>query len=298
MSFSVEIKDEIIRIENTNLESITILSAYLRQNAYIDSEVIRIHTENGAICRYLFVNIKKLYGISIKVIVRKNFNFKKNMIYILEIKEKKDYILRDLSLLNEEGYFINVPKEYIYDDDELRKAYLRGCFLASGSTNNPKTSRYHLEFLLDDEEYSLFLNDLLNSYDLNSRVIKRQNGFMLYVKEAEKISDFLKIIKAYNAVLYFEDIRIYRDQKNNTNRLNNCEQANVEKTINTAIKQIDDINLIKSVIGLDTIDPKLAELSEFRLRYPESSLLELSEIMSHELSKKISKSCLNHPFYI
>jgi len=211
-------------------------------------------------------------------------------------KDKKDFILKDLSLLNDMGYFINIPKEYIVGDDELKKAYLRGCFLASGSINNPKTSRYHLEFLLDDFEYATFISDILNEYELNSRVIKRQNGYMVYIKEAERISDFLKIIKAYSGVLYFENVRIYRDQKNITNRLNNCEQANIEKTINTALKQIDDINTISNMIGLDALDDKLQEVANFRLKYPESSLLELSTIMSHELSKSVTKSGLNHRF--
>jgi DNA-binding protein WhiA len=296
VSFSTDIKNEITRIDNTNLENMAILSAYIRQNAYIDNEVIKIHTENAAICRYLFKIVKDLYNVTSKITVRKNFNFKKSLAYIMEIRAKREYILKDLSLINDDGYFINIPKEYITSDDELNKAYVRGCFLARGSVNNPKTSRYHLEFLIDDDEYANFINDVLNSYDLNSRIIKRQNGYMVYVKEAEKISDFLKLIKAYNGVLYFENVRIYRDQKNITNRLNNCEQANIEKTINTALKQIDDINKINDMMGLDAIDEKLKELALYRLKYTESSLIELSNIMSYELNKKITKSCLNHRF--
>lgn len=296
MSFSTDVKNEITRLDNTNLENAALLSAYIRQNAYIGDDLIRVHTENAAICRYLFKIIKSLYDVTSKITVRKNFNFKKTFIYIMEIKQKKDFILKDLSLLNESGYFINVPKEYIVDDDELKKAYLRGCFLASGSTNNPKTSRYHLEFLIDDFEYATFISDIINEYELNSRVITRKNGYMIYIKEAEKISDFLKLIKAYNGVLYFENVRIYRDQKNITNRLNNCEQANIEKTINTALRQVDDINTISNMIGLDAIDEKLQEVARFRLKYPESSLLELSTIISHEMSKKVTKSGLNHRF--
>jgi len=296
MSFSTDVKNEITRLDNTNLENAALLSAYIRQNAYIDNDVIRVHTENAAICRYLFKIVKSLYDVTSKITVRKNFNFKKSFIYIIELKEKKNFILKDLSLMNEEGYFINIPKEYIVGDEELEKAYLRGCFLASGSINNPKTSRYHLEFLIDDFEYATFICDILNEYELNSRVIKRKNGYMLYIKEAERISDFLKIIKAYNGVLYFENVRIYRDQKNITNRLNNCEQANIEKTINTALKQIEDINVIANMIGLDAMDEKLQEVARFRLKYPESSLLELSDIISYEMSKKVTKSCLNHRF--
>lgn len=295
MSFSIDIKNEITKIDNTNLENIALLSAYIRQNAIIVDSIL-IQTENASICKYLFKIIKAAYDVASKITVRKNFNFKRTLLYMMEIRDKKDSILRDLSLTNNDGYFINTPKEYIIGDEELEKAYLRGCFLASGSINNPKTARYHLEFLLDDLEYANFINDLLNNYDLNSHIIKRQNGYMVYIKEAEKISDFLRIIKAYNGVLYFEDVRIYREQKNMTNRLNNCEQANIEKTINTALRQLEDIKIIKEMIGLDAIDEKLQETAEYRLKYPESSLLELSTIMSYELSKKIGKSCLNHRF--
>jgi DNA-binding protein WhiA len=296
MSFSTEVKNEVTRIDNNSLENMALLSAYIRQNAYVGNDIIIIHTENPAVCRYLFKNIKEIYDVTSKITVRKNYNFKKSLSYIIEIKERHEFILKDLSLINDEGYFINIPKEYIVGDSELEKAYLRGCFLASGSINDPKTSRYHLEFLIDDFEYATFISDLLNNYDMNSRIIKRKNGYMVYIKEAEKISDFLKMIKAYNGVLYFENIRIYRDQKNITNRLNNCEQANIEKTINTALKQVEDITLINNMIGMDAIDEKLSEVAEYRLKYPESSLLELSNIMSHELNKKITKSCLNHRF--
>lgn len=213
----------------------------------------------------------------------------------MEISYRKDYILKDLSLMNNDGYFINIPKEYIIDDEEAKKAYLRGCFLASGSVNNPKTSRYHLEFLIDDAEYATFINDMLNKIDLNSRTIKRRNGYMIYIKEADKISDFLKIIKASSSVLYFENIRIYRDQKNKTNRLNNCEQANVEKTINTGLKQIEYINVIANMIGLEALDEKLA-VARYRLKYSESSLAELSDIISHETGVRVTKSGLNHRF--
>ena len=117
-----------------------------------------------------------------------------------------------------------------------------------------------------------------------------------YLKEAEKISDFLRIIKAYNAVMYYEDIRIYRDHKNMTNRLNNCEQANMDKIFFTASNQIRDIEKLKEYDMLDLIDDKLKVVIDYRLKYPESSLQELSEIMSRELGYTITKSGLNHRF--
>ena len=119
---------------------------------------------------------------------------------------------------------------------------------------------------------------------------------MVYIKEAEKISDFLRIINAYQAVMYFEDIRIYRDHKNMTNRLNNCEQANIDKIFLTAAKQLKDIEKLKEYDLLDVLYEKLKEVVEYRQKYPESSLQELSEIMSSELEYTISKSGLNHRF--
>ena len=186
-------------------------------------------------------------------------------------------------------------KNLISDEEQLR-AYLRGVFLVSGSVNDPKTSRYHMEFILDTKEYANFINKLLNSYDLNSKIIKREKNYTVYIKEAEKISDFLRVIKAFSAVMYFEDIRIYRDHKNMTNRLNNCEQANMDKVFMTANKQINDIEKLYELDMVDLLDEKLKTVIEYRMKYKESSLKELAEIMSFETGTEITKSGLNHRF--
>ena len=169
-------------------------------------------------------------------------------------------------------------------------------FILFLSVNDPKTSRYHLEFILDTKEYAYFINELLNSYDLNSKVIKREKNYTVYIKEAEKISDFLRVIKAFSAVMYFEDIRIYRDHKNMTNRLNNCEQANMDKVFMTANKQIKDIEKLYELDVVDLLDEKLKAVIEYRMKYKESSLKELAEIMSLETGMEITKSGLNHRF--
>ena len=103
-------------------------------------------------------------------------------------------------------------------------------------------------------------------------------------------------MKAYNAVMYFEDVRIYRDQKNRTNRLNNCEQANMDKVIQTAEEHMMYIEVLKQNVGIDLLDDKTKEALEYREKYPEASLQELSEIISMETGKKITKSGLNHRF--
>ena len=293
-SFSMKVKSEIIKLDSGKSEKISLLSSYIRNNAIITEDSILINTENIDISKYIFNLINELYSVLPIITVRKSFNFKKGMSYLLKINHKKNLILKDLSLINQEGYFINIPRMYIYEDDEDKKAYIRGLFLATGSINDPKTARYHLEFLIDDYDYSLFVCDLLDYYHLNSKLIERNNGFMVYIKEAEKISDFLKILKAFNSVLYYEDIKAYREHKNMVNRLNNCEQANVEKTINSALSQVNDIELIEKTIGLDALDEKLKIVAVYRMKYKEVSLSELSKIISLENSINLTKSGLNH----
>ena len=294
MSFTANIKEEVTRLEGNVLEYLAELSCIIRNNATIREE-ITITVENNAVARRIFKLIKSIYDVTPVITVRKRYNFNNNLSYILKIKHKKELILKDLSIVID-GVYQNIPKSYLINDEECLRAYLRGLFISTGSINDPKTSRYHLEFIVDNKEYALFLVELLNRFRLNSKVINREKNYMVYIKEAEKISDFLRIINAYQAVMYFDDIRIYRDHKNMTNRLNNCEQANIDKIFLTAAKQLKDIEKLKEYDLLDVLDEKLKEVVEYRQKYPESSLQELSEIMSSELEYTISKSGLNHRF--
>ena len=289
MSFTGIVKNEISKLELNRLEAITELSAILKNNADI-SDSIKITTENSSVARHIFNLIKELYNINSKITVRHGYNYNKKYIYILEIKENKDLIIKDLCLNK------NIPDNYIIDDDNLTRIYLRGIFIACGSVNDPKKSRYHLEFIFDNLEYAEFIMNNLNNYYLNSKVIKRENRYMVYVKEAEKIGDFLRMINAIQALFYFEDIRIYRDHKNMTNRLNNCEQANVDKIIETATNQVHDIELIQSIGGMDLLDDKTKEAAVYRMKYKEASLVELSQIISIETGNNITKSGLHHRF--
>lgn len=215
--------------------------------------------------------------------------------YVVTVTSKVSTILSDISLIDENNNFLEYPKDYIVGSVEEMKAYLRGTFLARGSINDPKTS-YHLELLYDNKYEAVFVQRLLNQFDMNSKILMRDVKYMVYIKEAEKISDFLKIINAPSSVLYYENVRIHKEQKNNTNRLNNCEQANTDKIIATATFQIKEIEYIDSVLGIDFLDEKLKETAVYRLKYPEASLSELSEIMTLETGKSVSKSGLNHRF--
>ena len=293
MSFSTDIKNEVTRLDSTREELISELSAIVRNSAVIDNSIV-ITIENNSVARRIFKLFKNVYDITPIITVRKKY-FNNGLSYILEIKNKINQILDDLSITSIDGHK-SIPLEYIYSDDDLVRAYLRGVFLSSGSINDPKTSKYHLELLVDTLEYAEFISKLLNDNNLNSRVISREKKYMIYIKEAEKISDFLRTIKAYNAVMYYEDIRIYRDHKNMTNRLNNCEQANMDKIFFTASNQIKDIEKLKEYDMMDLIDEKFKVVIDYRLKYPELSLAELSDVISRETGNNISKSGLNHRF--
>lgn len=289
MSFTSIVKTEISKLTFGKAEIISELSAILKNIGVID-KTIKIATENASLARKIFSEIKEMYNVSSKITVRRGYNFNKTYLYILDVHDKINDIIIDLDLEHA------IPSSYLVDDISLKKAYLRGIFLSTGSINDPKKSRYHLEFVVDSEEYANFISSLLNEFFLNSKVIKRENKYMIYIKEAEKIGDFLRITNATNALLYYEDIRIYRENKNMTNRLNNCEQANVDKTIMAASNQIKDIEFIKEKDAYDLLDDKLKALVDYRIKYPDVSLQELSDIMSHELNTKITKSGLNHRF--
>ncbi len=294
MTFSSNVKKEISTMECNRLEYLSELSGIIRTSADIKIYSIKLQTENKYVANRIFGLFNVLYDLKVNISARKNYNFKKQQIYMLEQKNDIVKVLKDLGIVNDKNEFLMIPSESIVSDDELKNAFLRGVFLVSGSINDPKKSRYHLEFLINDEKFAIFLNNFLREKDLNSKILHRKKGYMVYIKESEKISDFLKLIKAYNAVMYYEDIRIYRDHVNMTNRLNNCEQANIEKTFITSNKHIQDINVLEENGQLDFIDDKLKDVAIFRKKYPESSLKELSDILTKETGKKVSKSSLNH----
>lgn len=293
MSFTSNVKNEISKKEineANQIEQISELSAIVSNSSQI-LDTIKISTENASVARRIYNLEKNIYKMIPKITVRKGYNYNKSYIYIIELKYDISLFLNTVGLNKN-----NIPEEYIIDDDNLIRSYLRGLFLSCGSINDPKKSRYHLEFIVQTKEYAEFISNILNQYLLNSKYLKRENRYMVYIKEAEKIGDFLRIINANQAVLYYEDIRIYRDHKNMTNRLNNCEQANVDKIIETATNQINEINLIKEKKLFDLLSEKDKIAADYRIKYPESSLQELAEIISIETNSTLTKSGLHHRF--
>ncbi len=287
MTFTTKIKDEISKIDDNIIEDEIILLTFLKYIGKIKKDKIEIISENASVARRIYKNIKRKYNININIIVRIQKKLRVKQIYILEIKEKLLDIKKDLKKLTEEYYFNN---------KEECVAFLKGLFLATCSVNDPKNSGYHLEFTIKKQNHAKFAKKILKKININCKLLKRENNYMLYIKEAEKISDVLKLIKAINCMFYFEDIRIYRDHKNMVNRLNNCDIANQEKTIKNGLKQLEDINYLKENNLLDILDEKSKLIISYREKYPEVSYTELANIISLETDYTIGKSGINHHF--
>lgn len=295
MSFASEIKKELTTIESNATEKKAELAALIRMNGVVSVSRQRysldVQTENAAIARRIYTLIKSNYDVPIEVLVRKKMKLKKNNIYIVRMKEEVRKVLQDLEIMKPPYDIIRAISPEIFNHDAKKRAYLRGAFLAGGSVNNPETSSYHLEIYNYHEEHNNSLSELLNSFDLKSKTLERRHGYIVYIKEAEKITEFLSIIGAHNALFKFEDVRIVRDMRNSVNRLVNCETANLNKTIGAAFRQIENIKLIEQTVGLDQLPEKLQEIAVLRKEHEDVSLKELGELVG---SGKISKSGVNH----
>lgn len=295
MSFTSNIKNEISSIQYGESENFAELSAILNIGGKIFDDKFEIYTENISVARRIYTLIKETYHVDIEMDNSGVNSLRKNKLVLLTVHEKVDLILSDLSIVLD-GKRLYVPHNYLVDELKDKQAYLRGVFMICGSINDPKTSRYHAEFVISSEETAKFVNSLLNEMHFNSKVIKRDKNYMVYIKESEKISDFIKMLNATNSLFYYEDIRIYRDHKNMTNRLNNCEQANVDKMIQASSEQLELIRKLRETRDFDLLEQGIKDICIYKEKYPESSMAELAEIISTETERPITKSGINHRF--
>ncbi len=295
MSFASATKKELTTLELDEKCMKPELAALIRMNGSLSFTsqklVLDVQTENAAIARRMYMLIKRGYGVPVELLVRKKMRLKKNNVYIVRLKEQVREILEDLAIL--EGHFSfnhQIPDKFT-KKKVCKRAYLRGAFLAGGSVNNPETSSYHLEIFSLYKEHNQALCDVMNTFGLNAKTLERKKGFIVYLKEGEKISEFLNIIGAHQALLHFEDVRIVRDMRNSVNRLVNCETANLNKTIGAALRQVENIKLIRDTIGFEALPDKLREIAQLRLEYQDVTLKELGDMLENG---KISKSGINH----
>lgn len=294
MSYASEVKKELTAIKVHQKNAQAELMALIRMNGSIalanHQLILNIQTENPAIARRIYSLLKEFYHVESEIVVRRKMKLKKNNQYIVRLRYAAQHVLDDLGILQNLQIKERVPMELL-DDEWMVRSYLRGAFLAGGSVNNPETSRYHLEIYSLYEEHNEMIAQMMNKFGLNAQTTARRSGFIVYLKEAEKIADFMSLIGATNSMLQFENVRIVRDMRNSVNRLVNCENANMNKIANASTRQIENIRLIDERVGIQTLPDKLREIAETRLAHQEVSLKELGELVP---GGPISKSGVNH----
>lgn len=298
MSFSNDIKNELLRLEYTDdSERVSLLAGLARMDGTIligagRQISLQLVSENAAVARLVFSWLKSLFHVESEVTIQRQNRLKKNVLYVVNVpsQTRMPALLNTLGMVDRDGLLFRseIPVELI-DSDSLRRAYLRGVFLGGGSMTDPKRS-YHLEIVTQSEEYAGHLIQLIENYNIYPRMSYRKESIVVYLKESEQISDFLALIGAYEAVMALENTRIQKNVRNQVNRLVNCETANLNKSINAAQRQIQHINLIASRMGLDRLPDSLRQAAEARLNHPEESLKDLGQL----LDPPVGKSGMNH----
>lgn len=300
MTFSSVIKNELTRTEITNMCCARAeIAALLRTTGYITlkgfSKIeIELSTENAAVARRIFRLLKVLYNMSTEVIVKKSNRLKKHNNYSIKIEDEKvKSFLQDINLIKgEEMNFMNfdygIPLDLLKNDC-CKRAYIKGSFMGCGSISDPEKS-YHAEFVNNKEEHSQGLCELLKTFDINAKMIFRKNYYITYIKEGEQISDLMAVMGAHNALLDFENVRVIKETRNRINRVINCETANLDKIVDTSMRQIKQIKVLKKYKAIDKLPENLRELAYLRLKHSNASLKELGEM----LIPPLGKSGVNH----
>lgn len=302
ISFTNEIKNEITANLNLNTEmKRSLLAAFIRVNGTIKfknkNEYLILRTENAKVAKFIYSLIKDLYeDVVVSFSFRKTMKFYKATEYLVNIINGGTTIFSslDINLLESK-----INQELINKEDKIR-GFLMGLFLACGSCNSPKTSNYHFEFYVSDENLAKNILKIINkikSSQFDFKLTKRRNNFVIYLKKSDQISGFLAFLDASTCCIKFEDVRVSRDYSNINNRLIICDQYNYKKSIDKANVQIEQIKLIDKHLGIDNIiNEKVQLLCKLRLKDPEASYADLSSMMSEELNIPVSKSNIGHLF--
>lgn len=291
MSYASDVKKELtsLRVHDGNAKAE--LSALMRMNGVSTlgfDQTVTVKTENAAIARRIYTLLKENYSdIDVEVQVSENNHMSHHKAYGVLVKNQSHDVMVDLGV-DAFGLHPEIPSRILNQVDK-RRSFLRGAFLAAGSVNSPEKANYHLEIFTSHEELAEELRRLMSEFGLPAKITDKTGGYIVYIKRAEKIVDFLSTIGATQTMLKFEDIRMMRDMRNSVNRMTNAEMANIQKTANAANKQVQQILFIANEIGdLDLLPKKLRDIAKTRLEYPDDSLAELGEHLN------ISKSGANH----
>lgn len=295
MSFAQDVKKEIanLKVDDECLKAE--LYGYLKlKNELVirnKSLICELKTNSLFIVRRITGIIKKIYKVEVEVLEKQRKNLDYKNIYVISLNTNTKYILEDLGIIDSEYNYI----EEILDEYE-KSSVIRGMFLAKGSVNDPKSSRYHLEISCNTSFESSYLIKELNEFGINAKVSQRKDSYIVYVKKSEQIGDVLKVIGSTSLMFEFENERIKRDLNNVVNRIINCDMANSDKTQKAALKQLDQIAYIEENAGFESLPIRLMEAVTLRTKNPDATLQELSDLSEDVIGRYISKSGLNHCF--
>jgi DNA-binding protein WhiA len=300
MSFSREVKDELSKqisparhCQVAELAAIISLCGNIIISEY-DRYILKLHTENLTVARKYFTLIKKTFKINTEISVKQNNYLKKNKTYTMVIVDH-DIVIKILQAtkLMDENKEINenlsVVDNLVIQNSCCKRAFIRGAFLASGSMSEPKKT-YHYEIVAPNEPKARQIQEIINTFEIDAKIVIRKNHFVVYVKEGSQIVDLLNVMEAHVSLMNLENVRILKEMRNSINRQVNCEAANINKTVQAATKQIDDIIYIREQIGFSELSEGLEEIALLRIEYPEASLKELGAL----LNPPIGKSGVNH----
>ena len=279
MSFSTEVKKELSSISNlANKQEVKqeLIGYLLSGNVYYIKNKIQFTTEND-------YNINRFSKLLSNLKIEHNIQIKgKNFIISILLKNVPFVKVIDKKLTVE-------IEEEIKKQETNSKAILRGLFLGGGSINNPE-KKYHLEISLSSEENLIYIKNILELYNINIKTLERGEKVSIYIKEGEEISKLLAFMGAKKAVIKFEEIRVQKQMRGKVNRLVNCETANITKTINASIMQIEAIKKLQKEHQFNKLDESLKEVAIARLENPQMSLEDLGKL----LKKPIGKSGVNY----
>lgn len=299
MSFSAEVKDEIARqISSARHCQIAELAAIFSMCGSImisedDSYSIKITTENVLVARKFYKLVKMAFGVEAELAIRNNNRLNKGNTYNVLIR-KNESAVRILSAFKilDDNYEISeemVTGKLVTQQMCCKRAFIRGAFLSSGSLSDPNKF-YHLEIVCNSEAKADSLMEMINAFELDSKVVSRKKSFVVYIKEGTQIVEMLNIMEAHVALMNLENVRILKEMRNSVNRKVNCETANLNKTVAAAIKQIKDIEYIRDTVGLSSLKEELEEIANVRLENPDMPLKDLGML----LSEPVGKSGVNH----
>lgn len=299
MSFSGEVKEELgLQISSARHCQIAEMAAFISMcgSVMIDSNErysVKIHTENLIVARKCFTLLQKTFNIRTEISIRRNLS-KQSTSYWLLVKNHEEALrlLQATKLLTREGDVqeeLSLVRNTVVQQYCCKRAFIKGAFLVSGSISDPEKS-YHYEIVCSAKGKAEQLQKIMNSFEIDAKVILRKRSYVVYVKEGAQISDLLNIMESHVALMKFENIRILKDMRNAVNRKVNCETANINKTVSAAVKQVEDIHYIRDTIGLENLSETLYDVALTRLSYPEATLKELGDL----LTPPVGKSGVNH----